>query len=58
MFETKIIVNRFEGELWYKAEYRKIYFLFRGRWKNIRPAWHRNIEKVETQVRDFYITKL
>jgi hypothetical protein len=36
--EYQIVVQRdYQGDYWYTAQKRKVYFLFRGFWKNITP---------------------
>lgn len=62
MHEYQIIVWR-DGErkLWYKAQQRRHYFFvfpFIGRWNDILPAWHTNIEDCEEQIRKQYIDNL
>ncbi len=40
LIEQQIIVeNDSEGNLWFTLQERKVYFLFRGFWKNIYPMW-------------------
>ena len=53
MFEYQIVVNRIQtGTLWYLARYRKVYFLFRGKWTNITPAYRQTMEEAENQIKE------
>lgn len=38
-YESQIIINKFIDEYYFTAQYRRIYFLFRGKWKNLIPAY-------------------
>lgn len=50
MREYQIIVERFNGQLFYTAQYRLVYFLWRGTWRNILPMWQESIERAENQI--------
>ncbi len=59
MKEYQIVVNRIAtGSLWYLAQYRKVHFLWRGRWTNITPAYRQTMEEAEEQIRKHYIDNL
>ena len=59
MKEYQIVVNRIDtGSLWYLAQYRKVHFLWRGKWVNITPAYRQTMEEAEGQIRKHYIDSL
>lgn len=58
MNEYQYIVMEINGELWYTAQFRKVHFLWRGRWQDITPKWHRDFEDAKAQVRKHYIDNL
>ncbi len=59
MKEYQIVVHRSAtGSLWYLAQYRKVHFLWRGRWINITPAYRQTMEEAEEQIREHYIKSL
>jgi len=58
MKEYQYIVKKFPTGTFYTAQYRRVYFLFRGRWKNLTPQWQPTYEDAEALVRKHYIKNL
>ena len=50
MYEYQITVQRYkscDGEMFYTAWYRKVYFLFRGKWRILIPMYVSSIDDAE-----------
>jgi len=59
MKEYQIIVERTADRcVWYTAQWRKVHFLWRGRWNCITPIGQTSLEDAEAQIRKHYIDNL
>ena len=62
LIETQILAHKDRGQIWYTAQYRRIYMFFRGRWKDFLPtmqptyedALEQSVTTIKTLINDKY----